>query len=170
MVDGSGSDRRASGYGWYVLILLTAVHVLGYIDRWILSLLIEPIKADLGLNDFQIGLLLGPAFALLFITFGVPFGWLADRVERRRLLAAGIALWCLFTAGSCLAKDFPTLFLMRMGVGIGEAVLAPCAFSLIADFFPAMQRPRAVSIFMTGTFIGAGTAFLIGGPIITYLE
>ncbi len=170
MSDAPAAPRGASAYGWYVLVLLTSVHVLGYIDRWILSLLIEPIKADLGLNDFQIGLLLGPAFALLFITLGVPFGWLADRVERRRLLAAGIALWCLFTAGSCLAHDFPTLFLMRLGVGVGEAVLAPCAFSLIADYFPAMQRPRAVSVFMTGTFIGAGTAFLVGGPIIQHLE
>lgn len=170
MTPAPAAAKGASAYGWYVLVLLTAVHVLGYIDRWILSLLIEPIKADLGLNDFEIGLLLGPAFALLFITMGVPFGWLADRVERRRLLAAGIALWCLFTAGSCMARDFTTLFIMRMGVGVGEAVLAPCAFSLIADYFPAMQRPRAVSVFMTGTFIGAGTAFLIGGPIITHLE
>lgn len=164
------TQHNASAYGWYVLILLTLVHVLGYIDRWILSLLIQPIKADLDLSDFQIGLLLGPAFAIMFITLGLPFGWLADRIDRRRLLAAGIATWSLFTAGTCLANDFGTLFVMRVGVGIGEAVLAPCAFSLIADFFAPGERPRAVSIFMTGTFLGAGSAFLIGGPLIVYLE
>lgn len=163
-------SHHASAYGWYVLILLTSVHVLGYIDRWILSLLIQPIKSDLDLSDFEIGLLLGPAFAIMFITLGVPFGWLADRIDRRRLLAAGIAIWCLFTAGTCLVNGFAMLFVMRVGVGIGEAVLAPCAFSLIADYFPPKERPRAVSIFMTGTFLGAGSAFLIGGPLITYLE
>jgi len=153
-----------------VLVLLTLAHILAYVDRWILSLLIQPIKADLQLSDFQIGLLLGPAFAILFIAMGVPFGWLADRFDRRRLLAFGITVWCGFTAASCLADDFATLFLMRLGVGVGEAVLAPCAFSLIADYFPVRERPRAVSVFMTGTFVGAGSAFLLGGPLITHLE
>ena len=152
-------------YAWYVAALLLLVYVLAYVDRYILSLLIEPIKASLGLTDFQIGLLIGPAFVLLFVTVGLPIGWLVDRKSRRAILSAGIAVWSVLTAACGLASSFLTLFLVRVGVGIGETTSAPCAFSLFGDYFPKQTRPRAVALFMLGAPAGAGVTYIIGGQV-----
>jgi len=162
-VRGYDVSRR---YAWYVVLLLTLTQVVSYIDRFLPSLLIEEIKADLTLTDFQVGLLLGPAFGLFYVFVGVPIGWMADRYSRRRILAAGIAIWCSMTAAAGLARSFVPLFGARLGVGLGEATVAPCSVSLISDYFERSKRPPAISTFMAGTFIGAGTAFLFGGPIV----
>ncbi|MEL7027630.1 MAG: MFS transporter, partial [Pseudomonadota bacterium] len=114
-----------------MVALLTVIYVLSFIDRYILGLLIEPIKADLNLTDTQIGLLLGPSFAIFYALMGLPLGWLADRKRRTWIIAVGLGLWSLATALSGLAKSFAHLFLMRIGVGVGEAALSPCAMSLI---------------------------------------
>ena len=153
------------GYAWYVAALLLLVYVLSYVDRYILSLLIEPIKASLGLTDFQIGLLIGPAFVIFFVTVGLPIGWLVDRKSRRAILSTGIAVWSVMTAACGLANSFLTLFLVRIGVGIGETTAAPCAFSLFGDYFPKNIRPRAVALFMLGAPAGAGATYILGGQL-----
>jgi MFS family permease len=158
----AGSLRLA----WYTVILLTATQITSYVDRFLPSLLVEPLKADLHLTDLQVGLLLGPAFGVFYVLVGLPIGWLADRFSRRTLLAAGITVWCSMTAAASLARSFVPLFATRLGVGLGEASVAPCAISLISDYFPRERRARAVSVFMSGTFLGAGSAFLFGGLLV----
>ena len=163
IIERSDSQQR---YAWGVVILLTTAQIVSYIDRFLPSLLIEQIKGDLRLSDFQVGLLLGPAFGLFYVVAGLPLGWIADRFSRRKLLAAGIAVWCCMTAAASATKSFIPLFATRLGVGLGEATVAPCSLSLISDLFPREQRPRAVSLFMAGTFLGAGVAFLFGGLLV----
>ena len=123
-----------------MVIVLTIAYILSFVDRYILGLLIEPIKADLGLTDTQIGYLLGLAFSLFYATMGLPLGYLADRKRRTVLVAAGIAVWSLATAASGLAKNFWHMFIARMTVGAGEATLSPCAMSMISDSFPREKR------------------------------
>ncbi len=156
----------SSRYAWYVAGLLTLTQIVSYIDRFLPSLLIQPIKSDLGLSDFQVGLLLGPAFGIFYVFVGVPIGWLADRYSRRAILSVGISIWCAMTAAAGLVRGFVPLFVARLGVGLGEAAVAPCSISLISDYFSRATRNRALSLFMAGTFLGAGTAFLFGGPIV----
>lgn len=162
----SNSSRR---YAWYVAGVLTVTQIVSYIDRFLPSLLIQPIKNDLGLSDFQVGLLLGPAFGIFYVFVGVPIGWLADRRSRRAILSIGISIWCAMTAAAGLVRGFWPLLVARLGVGLGEATVAPCSISLISDYFPRSQRNRALSLFMAGTFLGAGTAFLFGGPIVHWI-
>ena len=162
----AGASQGSLRGAWYAVILLTATQIVSYVDRFLPSLLTAPIKADLHLNDLQMGLLLGPAFGIFYVIVGLPIGWLADRVSRRCLLAAGIATWCCMTAAASLARSFVPLFAARLGVGLGEAAVAPCAVSLISDYFPRAKRARAISVFMSGTFLGAGTAFLFGGLLV----
>jgi MFS family permease len=175
MSEATNSDQLAdppypnSRYAWYVTTLLLLAYILSFIDRQIMSLLIEPIKADLGLTDGQIGLLLGPAFAIFYVTMGVPIGWLADRKSRRGIIGAGITVWCFMTAACGLSRSFGQLFAARIGVGAGEAVLTPSALSLISDYFPQKTRARAVSLYMTGISLGTGIANLAGGPLIAVL-
>jgi MFS family permease len=101
-----------SRYAWYVTTLLLLAYILSFIDRQIMSLLIEPIKADLGLTDGQIGLLLGPAFAIFYVTMGVPIGWLADRKSRRGIIGAGITVWCVMTAACGLSRSVLRLMML----------------------------------------------------------
>ncbi len=157
-------------YAWYVVALLTLTQVVSYLDRFLPSLLVQPIKHDLGLSDFHVGLLLGPAFVIFYILLGVPVGWLADRVSRRAILAAGIAIWCTMTAAAAATRSFGPLFLTRLGVGVGEASVAPASVSLISDYFGRERQPRAMSLFMAGAFLGAGSTFLFFGPLVHYLE
>ncbi|AHE54448.1 MFS transporter [Sphingomonas sanxanigenens] len=163
-------DRQGAGYRWYVVILLLLIFILSYFDRFILSLLVEPIKEALKLSDFQIGLLLGPAFSLFHIIVAIPLGWYADRSNRKYLLIAGILLWCTMTASSGLVATFLPLFLMRLGLGLGEAVVSPCSVSMISDYFERKDRPRAISVYMAGPYLGAGLAFLLGGFLVRELH
>lgn len=163
------AETRATRYAWYVVVLLLLTQIVSYIDRFLPSLLLQWIKTDLQLTDFQVGLIMGPAFGLFYVFVGVPIGWLADRYSRRKILALGISIWCAMTAAAAFAKSFLPLFAARMGVGLGEASVAPCAISLISDYFPRARRARAISVFMAGTFIGGGTAYLFGGPLVQYI-
>jgi MFS family permease len=157
-----------TGYAWYVVVLLTLAYILSYLDRWVLSLLVELIKADLGLTDTQMGLLLGPAFALFYAVMGIPLGWLADRFSRRTLIGIGITLWCAATAAAGLARNFLQLGVSRMLVGVGEATLSPCALSLITDYFAPGRRGRAIAFYTSAVSIGSGIAYLVGGQIIQW--
>ena len=170
MVDTTVNQSQADAYpnrayAWYVASLLGFVYILAYMDRYVLSLLIEPIKATLGLSDFQIGLLIGPAFIVLFVVAGLPVGWLVDRKHRTAILTVGIAAWSVLTAACGLAKTFWSLFLVRVGVGIGETTVAPCSFSLLSDYFPQNVRPRAVALFSIGAPVGAGASYVVGGTV-----
>lgn len=151
---------------WWTVAVLFAAYLVSFIDRIIIGLLVEPIKADLGLTDTEFALLNGMAFALLYTVLGLPFGWLADRYPRRWLVTAGSALWCVSTAACGLAGSFFQLLLARIGVGAGEAALPPSAVSLISDSFPARRRALAMSVYTAASSIGAGVALLAGGAII----
>jgi MFS family permease len=155
---------------WYLVGMLTLVQMVSYIDRFLPSLLAPKIKADLHLSDFQLGLLLGPAFALFYVAVGLPFGWAADRFSRRGILAFGVAVWSLMTSAASLAVSFAPLFAARLGVGFGEAAVAPCAISLIGDRFERTRRAKAINLYMAGSFLGAGFAFLFGGPVVGLIQ
>jgi MFS family permease len=153
-------------YAWYMVLLLTVAYVFSFIDRYILGLLVEPIKADLGVSDTAMGLLLGPAFAVLYASAGLPLGWLADRARRTWIVGAGVALWSLATAASALARNYTHLFLARVGVGVGEATLAPCALSMISDSFPPERRGRPIAFYTAAQSLGAGLAALGGAAVL----
>ena len=155
-------QRRA----WYATIVLMVAYTLSYVDRQILSMLVDPIKQDLGISDTQIGLLQGFAFAVFYTLVGIPMGRLADRGDRRRIIAWGVFFWSLATALCGLAKSYTTLFLARIGVGVGEAALGPAAYSMIADYFPPERRNRALGVYSMGVYLGIGLAAIIGGAVV----
>jgi MFS family permease len=156
------SERRA----WYMVAVLMVIYVFSFVDRQILSLLVGPIKRDLDLSDTQMSLLMGFSFALFYTFCGIPIGRLADSRSRRGIIAAGLTLWSLMTAGCGLARHFWQLLLLRMGVGVGEAALSPSAYSLISDSFPPHKLATAISVYSTGIYIGSGMAFLLGGLVV----
>ena len=156
-------DSRAA---WYAVGVLLIAYTFAYIDRAILTILVEPIKRDLGINDTQIALLHGFAFVIFYVTLGLPMGYLADRINRKKLIVVSIAFWSLMTAGCGLAKSFGQLFLMRVGVGIGEAGLSPASYSLIADYFPPARRSIALGVYTIALYLGGGMAILIGGLVV----
>lgn len=152
--------------GWYLVFVLMMAFTLAFIDRIILSLLVESIKEDLSISDTQFSLLHGLAFAIFYALLGIPIARLADTRNRRNIIVVGVAVWSLMTALCGLAGRFWELFLFRMGVGVGEAALSPAAFSMIADSFPKARLGRAISVYSSGGFLGAGLALMIGGFII----
>lgn len=160
--------RPAPAAAWYTVVLLTVAYVFSFVDRYILGLLVEPIKADMTLTDTQIGLLLGPAFALFYTTMGLPLGWLADRARRTWIVGIGVAVWSLATAASGLARNFWHLFTARIAVGIGEATLSPCALSMIADSFPPERRGKPVAFYSAALSVGAAIASLAGASVLTW--
>ena len=162
----SEAARPGRVYPWYVLAVLVLVYVLNFIDRQIVVILAERIKADLKVTDAQLGFLYGTVFAVFFAVFAIPLGRLADAWDRRRLIAWGTAFWSLMTALSGLARGFGPLALARLGVGAGEASAAPAAYSLLSDWFPRERRGAVLGIFSSGIFIGAGLGLGIGGLIV----
>jgi MFS family permease len=150
----------------YALGVLTIAYIFSYVDRQVLSLLVEPIRADLQITDFQMGLLQGMAFALFYTILGIPLGRLADRVSRKMIVGIGAFCWSLMTAACGLSKNFTTLFFTRMGVGVGEAGLSPAAYSMIGDLYPPHRVARAMAIYTMGITVGGGLAYLVGGVVI----
>ena len=147
----------------YALGLLTVGYCFNFIDRQLLSILQEAIKADLGLSDGQLGLLTGFAFAMFYVSAGIPIARWADRGNRRNIVAYAIGIWSFMTAISGLAQNYLQLFLARIGVGIGEAGGSPPSHSIISDIFPPEKRATAISIYSTGVNIGILFGFLFGG-------
>jgi MFS family permease len=157
---------RIAPYAWYALAVLVVVYILNFIDRQILSILAEDIKADLGLEDAEIGFLYGTAFAVFYALFGIPLGRLADSWYRGRLMAMGLALWSTMTTLSGFANNLTVLSIARIGVGIGEASASPAAYSMISDYFPKEKRATALSIYSSGLYIGGGLSLPIGGFVL----
>lgn len=156
------------GSRWYVLALLTAVYISNIADRFVIATLIEPIKADLKISDTSIGFLTGTALAIFYTGMGIPLGLIADRVDRRKLIAVSIAAWSLMTCACGYAANFSQLMLARIGVGIGEAGGTPASQSIIADLFPFSERVFATSIFALGAAAGSMLGGSAGGAISDY--
>ncbi|QIG53621.1 MFS transporter [Altererythrobacter sp. BO-6] len=160
----------SSKQAWFVVIALSIASIVSWIDRQIINLLVEPIKADLALTDVQISLLQGFSFALLYAFMALPLAWLADRHNRKWVILGGLICWSAATFSSGLAIGFAVLFITRMLVGIGEATLAPAGFSIISDYFSKEKLPAAVSVFTGSGFIGSGFALMVGGFLYAKLE
>jgi len=156
-------------HAWAVVAVLLVAYVLSFIDRQILSLLIEPVRRDLGLSDFQMAWVGPPAFATFFLLFGLVFGRLADRVRRTRLVALGIFIWCVMTAACAFVESAVGMFIARMGVGLGEAVLTPCALSLISDLFARDRVGKPIGLYSMGVSLGSSLAFILGGALFAWL-
>ena len=156
---------RVSSAATYGLIVLFAINLMNFFDRQIIGGVGEGIRREWGLSDTALGLL-ATVFTLLYAVVGLPLGRLADRSDRRRVLAGGVFLWSLLTAASGLARNFPQLAAARLGVGIGEATCSPASTSLLGDFFKANLRARAVAIWMLGLPLGLGLANGAGGWIL----
>jgi len=161
---------QSEAYGWYVLFVIFVAAVLSFIDRQILGLLVVPIKRDLDLTDVQISLLLGLAFAIFHTTIGLPLGWLVDRTKRVNVIAYGVLFWSLATALCGVARSFTSLFIFRMGVGAGEAALAPAAYSMLPDYFRPERLGLVMGIYGTAISVGSGLALLIGASVIDWLQ
>lgn len=155
-------------YAWFVVGLLTVTYCVSLLDRWIMSLLVAPLKAYFHLSDTQMGLLMGPVFAMTYIVMGLPFGWLADRSNRRNIIAGAVTFWSIATVACGLAKTPLQLACARFGVGIGEAALSPAANSLIADQFPRAKQSRALGVYSMGIYGGMGLAYLGGAVIVAW--
>ncbi|MEY4357210.1 MAG: hypothetical protein RL469_536 [Pseudomonadota bacterium] len=156
-------------YAWFVVVLLTLAYAISLLDRWILALLVGPVKEFFGATDTQMGLLMGPVFALFYVSMGLPFGWLADRYDRKTMIGGAMLFWCSMTAICGLAKTFGQLAAARLGIGLGEAALTPAAYSLIADYFPRAEQNRAIAFLNMGVATGMGFAYLVGGLIVGWM-
>jgi len=150
---------RLSSKAWFALSVLFAINTLNFYDRQILGAVGETVREEWRLSDTALGSL-GTAFTLLYAAVGVPLGRLTDKFSRRWILFAGVTLWSLLTAASGLARNFTELFVVRLGVGSGEAACAPASASLIGDLFPASRRAKALSVFMLGLPLGIALSFL----------
>src|SRR5271155_5316670 len=177
MVKRSTSESAAASAGreldyptpllaWYTVIVLLCAYIFSFIDRQILNLLVAPVRRDLAISDTQMSLLIGFSFAIFYSVLGLPFGRLADWVSRPRLIIAGMLTWSFMTGGCGLVSSYVPLFLLRMGVGIGEATLTPAAYSMISDSFPPAKRSVAFSVYTMATYVGGGFAFLFGGLLL----
>jgi MFS family permease len=150
-------------YAWYVVVLMMFFYVLSFMDRQIIAVLIDPIKADLSLSDVQISLIGGVSFGLFYSLVGIFVGRLADSMNRPLLIALGVFIWSLTTAISGLASKFWQLLILRMGVGLGEAALLPSTLSLLTDYFPPKRLATPTAVFLLGAPIGIGLSFAAGG-------
>jgi MFS family permease len=157
-----------AGRARFALLVLTIAYVVSFIDRQALSLLVEPIRRDLGLSDMQIGLLQGVAFASIYALAGIPLGRAADQFSRRNIIVVGVAFWSIMTSLCGMVRGFPALLLCRSGVGVGEAALSPSAYSMLSDYFPPRQLPAAMSCYNIAPSIGSGLAYVLGGAILSF--
>jgi len=167
VLDHENAGQEVGGrYARYALLVLVIVYIFNFIDRQILSILAEEIKADIGVTDAQIGFLYGTAFAVFYAVFGIPLGRLADVWVRKSLISAGLFFWSIMTALSGTASSFGSLAAFRFGVGVGEASATPAAFSMLSDYFSPRVRATALAVYSSGIYIGAGIGTFLGGMIV----
>ena len=160
------SDGPLGRYGWLIVVLLLLASSLAFVDRQALALLVEPIKADLRVSDTQVSLLYGLSFTIFYVAAGLPIARLADRADRRRIVAWSILTWSAMTVACGFSRSFGGLFAARVGVGAGEAGLSPAAYSMIADSVPGARLATALGLYAMGIYIGNGLALVIGGSVI----
>jgi MFS family permease len=158
------SELRA----WLTVAMLYVAYMTAFIDRQIIAFLVRPIREDFEISDFQFSLVSGLAFVIFYGTLGIPIGKLADHGPRVKIVGAGIAMWSLMTAACGLANSFVQLFLARLGVGVGEASLAPTAISLIADSFPPEKRAVPINVYAAGAHAGISLANIFGGLVVGF--
>ncbi|MEM1245667.1 MAG: MFS transporter [Acidobacteriota bacterium] len=163
MSSDSGNPYASTSVRTYALVLLTVVYTFNFIDRQLLAILQEAIKADLGLSDSQLGLLTGFAFALFYVTAGLPIARWADRGNRRNIVALAVGIWSFMTAVSGFVQNYLHLLLARIGVGVGEAGGSPPSHSIISDIYPPERRAGALSFYSMGVNFGILFGFLFGG-------
>ncbi|TSA27711.1 MAG: MFS transporter [Ignavibacteriales bacterium] len=157
--------NKIPAYSWYALALLTLIYVMNFVDRVLIYLLFAPIKKEMLFTDFQLALLGSTSFVIFYTLMGIPFGRMADRVSRKKLIAFGLTIWSIFSGLTGFANSFWMIFICRMMVGIGEATLGPAALSMISDYFPSKIRATVQAIFSSAIAIGTGVAFFFGGWI-----
>lgn len=155
---------------WFTLFVLTLTFSVGFIDRQVLNLLVQPIKADFGLSDLQISVLQGAAFSVAYLLMSPLFGRWVDMAGRRNILLGCVVVWSLFTALCGYARGFTSLFAARSGVGAAEAGLTPASWSLLSDTFDDRRLARAMSIYNMGPYLGSGFALLLGGLVLRWAE
>jgi MFS family permease len=165
---GDGDTIEVTDGAWYMLALCMVAYVFSQLDRQIIAMLIQPIRADLQISDTQFSLIHGLAFAIFYGLMGIPIARLADSRSRPLIISCGVALWSVATAACGLARNFWQLFVARMAVGCGEAALSPAAYSMIADAFPRSRLGLALGMYSAGAFLGTGLAFLMGGTVIEF--
>ena len=158
-------SQAGMGLRWYVLIITMLVYTINIADRYVMSTVLEPIRLELQLTDSGIAFLTGVSLALFYVTMGIPLSWVADRYNRKNLLAASIAAWSVMTTLCGLSKGYTQLLLARIGVGIGEAGGTPACNAIIGDYFPANRRPMAMTIFALGAPIGAWLGADMAGAV-----
>ena len=166
----TGDGQGRPWYRWYVLLFLTVASTFSIIDRQIISLMVGPLKRDLGITDGQVGLLMGLIFIGSYTVVTLPMARYADRHSRRLIMALGIFSWSLITAASGFAKTFLQLAVLRAGVGVGEATLGPASTSMLSDYFPKHRLPLALGIMSSAPFVGVAFANIVGGQVIQALE
>ncbi len=150
---------------WYTLFLLHLAYVCSFVDRALLGMLVTPIKADLGVSDLQMSLLIGAAFSVFYVVAGIPIARLSDRYVRRNVIVIGIVLWSIATSAGALASSFAVLFALRVAVAVGESALSPSALSMLSDLFPRDKLSTATGIYAAAPFVGTGVALLAGGML-----
>lgn len=170
----AGSARPATGSNqagaWRALPILVLLYAFALLDRQILILMVGPIKRDLQISDFHVGLLQGLAFAIFYSLASLPIGWLVDKYPRRPIIFLGVTAWGIAASACGLAQNFIQLFAARIAVGIGEAALSPAAYSMVADLFRPARLAFVMSLLMIGSCLGSGLAVGLGGAIIGYAE
>lgn len=154
---------------WYIVAVLLVLYWLSMVDRLVMSLLVAPIRQDLGISDFELSLLQGFAFGIFYATCGLPLGWMVDRYSRRWIIFGGVTLWTLSTVGCGLARNYWHLFTARVGIGAGEASLSPAAYSILADNFPPQKLTFALMVFGLGSLLGTSAAYLCGGLVVDWV-
>src|SRR5579862_6267883 len=161
-----GPSSTSARGAYFALTVLALANLLNYLDRQIVSILGQSIKVDLRLDDASLGFLLGTAFAVFFSVVGIAMGRISDGLSRKKLMAFGLVTWSIMTALGGAAGSFAMLALARVGVGVGEAVANPCSSSLLADMFPPHRRAWALSVVLSGVFLGSALALVIGGYLL----
>jgi MFS family permease len=160
------AELPSRAYSHYVLAVLAVMYTFNYLDRYVMTILVVPIKQELGLSDSMMGFLLGPAFALFYTALGVPIARLADRRSRRVILSISFVLWSVMTVAAGFARSGTALAATRIGVGIGEAGGTAPAHSLISDYFPPERRAFAFGIFQQGVYVGQLLGLAVGGLLV----